>query len=130
MTKGIFLFVMTITFCSACGSGSTQAACDSANLAGMCNVGSLGQCSDFTGLSTSDRNSVQAFCTANRGDWEAATCATSGRLGTCTIPAEGPNTRITCSPNATVNIRYFAPYTADQAKGLCDGVTGSHWTPN
>jgi hypothetical protein len=116
---------------AACGGGSSPAPslCDLAQLSYTCGNPN-GQCVEFTGLSTADRNSVQSGCTSHGGTAVAGACTTSGRIGTCVIPTTTPNSGVTCSPSGHIAIRYFAPFTADQAKGLCDGVSGSNWTPN
>src|SRR5450432_3371876 len=117
---------------AACGGSSSNSACDSAALALVCSLPGAGQCVEYTGLSTADSKSVTNFCTANNGSVGTAACTASGRVGTCTIPTSTPNSQISCSPGATITIRYFPPkyQTASDAQAICSTVTGSNFTPN
>jgi hypothetical protein len=128
MTRRVSLLLVLLA--AACGGHNSG--CDSANLSATCQIVSVGQCVEYSGLATVDASDVQSFCTTHSGDWSTAvtSCTTAGRLGSCKIPAEGPNTEISCSPNAIVDIRYFSPYTAQSAQDACDGVSGAVWTPN
>ncbi len=108
---------------SAC-SGSTASLCDSAELKLTC-THSNGQCVEFSGLSTRDEEANASGC-----DPSGTPCPTAGRLGTCNIPPTGARTGVSCSPNAVINIRYFAPFTQADAQAACQNVPGATWTPN
>src|SRR5215470_20084063 len=99
----------TVAWLLSCGGSSNL--CDSAQSSQTCTY-SNGQCVRFTGLSTADLHSVRQFCTSNSATQSDSACPTANRLGTCTIPPTGPGTGVTCSPQATIVISYFAPYTA------------------
>jgi hypothetical protein len=114
---------------AAAACGSSHGNCDSALLPVTCRNPN-GQCVEFTALSTHDSQSAQAGCVSRGGATIAGSCPTSGRLGSCTIPPDGPGTDVTCSPHATITIRYFAPFTAGDAQSACAGVSGAVWTPN
>ena len=116
-------FFLLATLSAACG-GSSPNLCDSAQLKLTCQH-SNGQCVEFSGLSTSDQQANATGCDAT-----GAPCPTAGCLGTCEIPPTGANTGVTCSPNAVINVRYFAPFRQSDAQMACQGVPGAIWTPN
>lgn len=113
---------------AACG-GSAANLCDNLQLSLTCQY-SNGQCVELTGLSTADQSSSQAGCHSRGGTQLTGLCPTSGRLGTCNIPPTGANTGVSCSPQAVINIRYFAPFQQADAATACHGVVGATWTPN
>ena len=114
----------------ACGNGNSDKNCDSTpgNIAGVCNVPDVGQCTDFSGLGNSDATTEEMMC---QGNWGGLfTCSTSGRIGTCVIPPNGPRTGISCSPDASIEIRYYSShFTLQTAQSLCAQVPGSSFTP-
>ncbi len=119
---------------AGCGAGTVaKAGCDSTpgNLTGTCNlISAHGQCVEWTGLGTSDQNSLKTFCATNAGTWGDSPCTTATRIGSCAIPPTDPGLGIHCSPSAVTNLHYFSNnYTLDSAKALCDGVAGTTWTP-
>jgi hypothetical protein len=111
---------------AACGGAPNL--CDTAQLSVICKNPN-GQCVEFTGISTHDSNAAESQCNFNRGTETHEPCATAGRVGTCVIPNDTPNSSVTCSPNGHIAIRYFAPFSAASAQSLCNGVSGV-WTPN
>ncbi len=121
-------FVFLVVFLVACGGSSSPtpapSTCDSAQFKVTCH-NSNGQCVEFSGLSTSDLRANAAGC-----DTAGTPCATTGRLGTCNIPPTGARTNVHCSPNASINIRYFPPFSQNEAQTACQDVTGATWTPN
>lgn len=118
-------FLVLATLSAACaGSPPPQSLCDAAQLKLTCQH-SNGQCVEFSGLSTSDWQANASGC-----DAAGAPCPTAGRLGTCTIPPMGARTGVTCSPQAVINIRYFAPFARSDAQTACQGVAGATWTPD
>src|SRR5262245_54694184 len=125
------LVVATVVAAAAC-NGATVPTCDPApgTLTGTCTNGAVGQCVDFAGLGTSDAESVQNACENRNGTWGDALCPSAGRVGTCTIPATDPNTDVFCSPNATIQLRYYAPhYDLAKAQAACAGAPGTTFTP-
>ena len=119
--------ILLLVALAACGQGTNP--CDSAQLSFTCSY-TNGQCVEFTGLSTADRDSNQTDCATRHGTALNGVCTTTGRLGTCVIPANGQNTGVTCSPSAHISIRYFAPETQSGAQAECTNVVNSVWTPN
>lgn len=116
-------FVLAI----ACGGTSNPDRCDAAEQSISCsNMASLSQCLDFAGLSTKDYDYWLKSCTASSGSI-VSDCPTANRLGTCILP---PKDSVTCSPNASVSMRLFAPrYTAAEAKVICDDIPFATWVP-
>jgi hypothetical protein len=103
---------------------------DPGSLAGTCAIQSAGQCIDFSGLGTSDRDSLITYCGQLGGQWGTAPCPTAGRVGTCQTPPLGPRTGITCSGSAVILERYYPPnYSTSSAQGICATVGGSTFTP-
>ena len=109
----------------ACGSSKNL--CDTAQLSYTCGYHN-GQCVEFTGLSTADLDSIQAFCAQHNGNVITGPCPTAGREGTCDDPPGDPNSGVTCSPHAVIEIRYFPPFDAANAQSLCNNIHGT-WTP-
>ena len=116
-------FLLLATLSAACSSQPLNL-CDSAQLKLTCQH-SNGQSVEFSGLSTSDQQANATGC-----DTAGAPCPAAGRLGTCNIPPNGARTGVTCSPNAVINIRYFAPFSQSAAQAACQNVPGTTWTPN
>jgi hypothetical protein len=112
-----------------CACGSDKLPYDNASLTLTCQY-RQGQCVDFSGLSTADHASASTGCAHRFGTELSMLCPTASRLGTCTIPPTGPDTDVTCSAQAVIAIRYYAPFTADSAQSACSAVTGAVWTPD
>lgn len=129
----------TTTFTlTASGSGGNSTAvaavqvCDPAPaaLTGTCTIQAAGQCVDFSGLGSSDRDALVAYCTQLGGRWGDVACPTAGRVGTCQTPPLGPRTGISCSTTAVILERYYPPnYTTASAQSVCATVSGSAFTP-
>jgi hypothetical protein len=113
--------------------GSDGPACDSSpgTLGGTCVTSAAGQCVDFAKLGTTDLASVKRNCTNLGGTWSDTACPTAQRIGTCTIPPTDPRSAITCSPDATLQLRYYPPqYDLAKAMTACAGAAGTTFTPN
>lgn len=125
----------TLTASGSGGNGTATAAvevCDPApaSLTGMCAIHAAGQCVDFSGLGSSDRDSLVAYCNQLGGRWGDTACPTAGRVGTCQTPPLGPRTGISCSTTAVILERYYPPnYTTASAQSICATVSGSVFTP-
>lgn len=131
--SGSTTFTLTASGSGGDTTGSTQVqVCDPApaSLTGTCTVQSAGQCVDFSGLGSSDHDSLIAYCGQLGGQWGTSPCPTAGRVGTCQTPPLGPRTGISCSGTAIILERYYPPnYTAATAQSICGTVTGSIFTP-
>jgi hypothetical protein len=106
--------------------------CDPApgSLTGTCTVQSAGQCVDFSGLGTSDRDALITYCASLGGQWGTAPCPTANRVGTCQTPPLGPRTGISCSTTGIILERYYPPsYSTSSAQSICATVSGSMFTP-
>jgi hypothetical protein len=121
---------------SGTGGDATSSAqvqvCDPApaSLTGTCDIQSAGQCVDFSGLGSSDRDSLVSYCVQLGGRWGTSPCPVTGRVGTCQTPPLGPRTGISCSTTAVILERYYPPsYTTASAQSICATVTGSVFTP-
>src|SRR5262249_14071707 len=116
---------------SATGTAQVQV-CDPApaSLSGTCVVQSAGQCIDFSGLGSSDSDSLVAYCSQLGGQWGIGPCAIAGRVGTCQVPPLGARTGLSCSTTAVILERYYPPsYTTGSAQNICGTVSGSVFTP-
>jgi len=88
------------------------------------------QCVDFSGLGSSDHDSLIAYCAQLGGQWGNSPCPAAGRVGTCQTPPLGPRTGISCSGTAIILERYYPPnYTAASAQSICGTVSGAIFTP-
>ncbi len=117
---------------AACSSSPSGSACDSSDtLRGTCVIGTAGQCVDFTNLGNSDLASAEHGCISRGGTWGTDACPMTERIGSCQIPPSDPNTDVTCSPDATILLRYFSPrYDLTKAMAACAGAPGTIFTPN
>ena len=131
--SGTTSFTLTATGAGGSATGTAQVrVCDPApgSLTGTCAIPSAGQCIDFSGLGSSDRDSLVAYCTQLGGTWGTAACPTANRVGTCQTPPLGPGTGISCSASAVILERYYPPnYSSSTAQSICATVTGSTFTP-
>jgi hypothetical protein len=131
--SGTTAFTLTA---SGSGGNSTAVAsvevCDPAPaaLTGTCTIQAAGQCIDFSGLGSSDRDALVAYCSQLGGRWGDTSCPTAGRVGTCQTPPLSPRTGISCSTTAVILERYYPPnYTTASAQSICATVSGSAFTP-
>lgn len=126
-------FALTASGPGGTATGATQVkVCDPApgSLTGTCTVQSAGQCVDFSGLGTSDRDALITYCAQLGGQWGTAPCPTANRVGTCQTPPLGPQTGISCSSTAILLERYYPPnYSTGSAQSICGTVSGSTFTP-
>jgi hypothetical protein len=126
-------FTLTASGPGGSATGTTQVqVCDPApgNLTGTCTVQSAGQCVDFSGLGTSDRDALITDCASLGGQWGTAPCPTANRVGTCQTPPLGPRTGISCSTTGIILERYYPPsYSTTSAQSICATVSGSTFTP-
>jgi hypothetical protein len=101
-----------------------------ASLTGTCTIQAAGQCVDFSGLGTSDRDALITYCGQLGGQWGTSPCPTANRVGTCQVPPLGPRTGISCSSTAILLERYYPPsYSTSSAQSICATVSGSTFTP-
>ncbi len=93
----------------ACGS-------DSSSTKASCNFPQDGACIDYVGSLSSDQLSTlqNTACTPNSGQWSTSACATSGRVGSCTIQSSNGLTQV-------VRVYPASGYGAAQAEPLCTG---------
>jgi len=124
--------VLVVLALAACSSPSSNSTCESSGkLGGTCANTTAGQCVDFTNLGNSDVASAEQGCVSRGGTWGPDACPTTGRIGSCQIPPNDPNTDVTCSPDATILLRYSSPrYDLAKAMAACAGAPGTIFTPN
>ena len=88
------------------------------------------QCIEFGNLSSQDLASVQNVCRGFGGTFSNTPCSSTNRVGSCQIPPLSPNTGVTCSPQGTINERYYSPrYDLGSAQSACALVPGTVFTP-
>jgi hypothetical protein len=121
-------YLVLLAMLASCGGLSAD--CDTAQLAFQCHVLEFEQCVEFTGLSTADSRAASDFCDAKHGTFGNIACATEGRIGTCVLPSATPAVNISCSPAATITVRYFPPFATSDARASCAQTPGSVFSPN
>jgi hypothetical protein len=131
MLRAALAFVLLV-YAAACGNTD----CDKKLFAGTCLYPpDVGQCVDFSGLSTNDSRTANSGCVNRGGSWTGAPdgggtpCVTAGEVGTCGIPPNAPNIDLQCSPSGVVKQHFYPPVTPQQAQQICGTVDGGTFTP-
>jgi hypothetical protein len=118
-------------FCLFCAVGCGNKDCDDKLFSVTCTYPpAVGQCNEFTGLSTADEDGTQNGCLARGGVYDAGPCTTAGRIGSCFVPNTTPNIDVGCSPSSVIHVRYYSPYDMDAAVTACAAVIDGGFTPN
>jgi hypothetical protein len=116
----------------ACGNSD----CDKKLFAGSCLYPTaVGQCVDFSGLSTNDSRTASGGCVNRGGSWTGAPdgggtpCTTAGEVGVCNLPPTAPNIDVSCSPSGVIKQHFYPPITVQQAQQVCATSDAGTFTP-
>jgi hypothetical protein len=123
-------YLILLAALASCGGSPSVNQCDTAQLAFQCHVTQVDQCVEFTGLSTADSHSANDFCDSLHGFFGDIACSSDDRVGSCVIPPATPSAKISCSPAATITVRYFPPLATAQARASCEALPGAVFSAN